>query len=264
MAISQGGGISAYRVFNGLAPAAYPRSAPISVDLTTTTAQRVNLQQARDEDKIEWVQTIYADNSANTAPLIIQCAITNQVITFPPGSQGYLPVLATEPDFVFTSTGAAKIQVQFITVAMPALLWDANTGTAIITANVNLEDVGGVAITLGQKLMAASLPVTFASDQSALAVSQVLAATAKIAQVTIAATNTAQQLPSVVCTQGLQIKAPETGNAATVYIKEDNTVSATTGWSLVNSDGAYSAAPANLDTLWIYGTMGDKIMYNVT
>lgn len=40
------------------------------------------------------------------------------------------------------------------------------------TGNVNLTQVSGVAITLGQKAMAASLPITIASDQSALPVSQ--------------------------------------------------------------------------------------------
>ncbi len=39
-----------------------------------------------------------------------------------------------------------------------------------ISANVDLVAVGGAAITLGQKLMAASLPVTLASDQSAVTV----------------------------------------------------------------------------------------------
>ncbi len=38
--------------------------------------------------------------------------------------------------------------------------------------DVNLTEVGGVAISLGQKTMANSLPITIASDQSALAVSQ--------------------------------------------------------------------------------------------
>lgn len=37
---------------------------------------------------------------------------------------------------------------------------------------VNLDQVGGVAVTLGQKAMAASVPVALASDQSALAVAQ--------------------------------------------------------------------------------------------
>lgn len=45
------------------------------------------------------------------------------------------------------------------------LLCNIETNTSPAGAGLNLLEVGGVAITLGQKAMAASLPVTFASDQ---------------------------------------------------------------------------------------------------
>lgn len=45
------------------------------------------------------------------------------------------------------------------------------------TADVNLKDVGGVAIALGQTTMAASLPVAIASNQSAVPISGTVAAT---------------------------------------------------------------------------------------
>lgn len=46
-------------------------------------------------------------------------------------------------------------------------IWQTLTG-AVGAAAMNLTQVGGVAITLGQKLMAASFPVVIASDQSAV------------------------------------------------------------------------------------------------
>lgn len=58
------------------------------------------------------------------------------------------------------------------------LLCDLVANTAAdATSNVNVAQYGGVATTLGQKLMAASIPVTFASDQSALPVTLAAGAT---------------------------------------------------------------------------------------
>lgn len=46
-------------------------------------------------------------------------------------------------------------------------------GTATGTADVNLIEVGGAAVSLGQKLMATSFPVVIASDQSPFSVAPV-------------------------------------------------------------------------------------------
>lgn len=45
---------------------------------------------------------------------------------------------------------------------------DVNITSSIITSDINLTEVGGAAISLGQKAMANSLPITIASDQSSL------------------------------------------------------------------------------------------------
>lgn len=49
---------------------------------------------------------------------------------------------------------------------------DVNISGSAITGDVNLTEVGGAAVALGQTTMSASLPVTIASNQSALPVSQ--------------------------------------------------------------------------------------------
>lgn len=49
---------------------------------------------------------------------------------------------------------------------------DVNITGDVVVGDIDLQQVGGVAITLGQKTMAASLPITIASDQSAIPVSQ--------------------------------------------------------------------------------------------
>jgi hypothetical protein len=59
------------------------------------------------------------------------------------------------------------------------------------TSNVNISQFGGVSVTLGQKAMAASMPVVLSSDQSAIPVTPAANSAVNVAQVagTTAATN---------------------------------------------------------------------------
>jgi hypothetical protein len=50
-------------------------------------------------------------------------------------------------------------------------------------------------------------------------------------------------------------------NAAAIYIGEDNTVSATTGWELVPGE-SYGIDILNLGKIWIIGTAGEKICWS--
>ncbi|HWR15177.1 MAG TPA: hypothetical protein VN577_10130 [Terriglobales bacterium] len=71
---------------------------------------------------------------------------------------------------VVTGTGASGSGIPRVTVANDSKiqLWD-GTHTAAVTAggsqSISLDEVGGVATTLGQKTMANSIPVAIASDQ---------------------------------------------------------------------------------------------------
>src|SRR6202142_474645 len=77
---------------------------------------------------------------------------------------------------VITDTGSTTAVTGGVTVVQPtaANLNATVTGTVTTTppanASTNLTQVGGAAISEGQKLMAASVPVVIASDQSAIAV----------------------------------------------------------------------------------------------
>jgi len=85
-----------------------------------------------------------------------------------------------------------------------------------------------------------------------------MATSALISQVNIATLNTAQQLPSVRgATEGIRIKAAP-ANTATVWIKDDNTVSATTGWPLAAGQ-ELSLATQQTSKLWVYGAANDKV-----
>lgn len=62
-------------------------------------------------------------------------------------------------------------------VVLSALGAIAFAATAVLTNSVNIAQIAGVAITLGQKAMSASFPVVIASDQSALPVTTTVVTT---------------------------------------------------------------------------------------
>jgi len=86
-------------------------------------------------------------------------------------------------------------------------------GSSGPTADVNLTEVGGAAIALGQTTMAASLPVAIASDQGALTVAGGLAANGAAA-----ATNRVGTLPAIVETATLPTLTD--GRNSALYVNE--------------------------------------------
>lgn len=114
------------RIFNGLAPAKLGRTISRTLRFSAQASHTVNLTEQQSADKIEFVQTIYADNSQNNQALICLVQKTGQYLIWPAGWQGYLQVLAPEPLFLFTSAGVQDLNVQFISALIPSHIWPAN------------------------------------------------------------------------------------------------------------------------------------------
>lgn len=96
----------------------------------------------------------------------------SQVYVFPPSSSPSDGAIGASIPLDASLAGAenpsGKLEPLMVDSGGNLLVTGSFTPTG--TGNVNLIQVGGAAITLGQKLMATSLPVTLASDQSALAI----------------------------------------------------------------------------------------------
>lgn len=95
---------------------------------------------------------------------------------YPPGSSNITSIASVGPNSAPIPSSSDLIGGKSPTATLLPILVDASGHILTVAAtgslqDVNLLDVGGVAITLGQKAMAASLPVVIASDQSTLAIS---------------------------------------------------------------------------------------------
>lgn len=118
-------------VFCGLAPRKGPKALRFDCDLSiynstlANGAQIIDLEDPISKDKIEFVQSVYIDNSLNAAPLILTCGITNQSIQCPANAQGYFSVLAPNPaKFTAASTTTnLVIPIFFLNFPVAALVW---------------------------------------------------------------------------------------------------------------------------------------------
>jgi hypothetical protein len=155
----------AYGVYCGLAPKKGPRSIRISVDFSVFNPYVFDLTIAQETDQIEWVQAIYCDNSANPSPVSLSFGSTNQTLTWPGYSQGYLECLCpNSPHVIAKTSGTPIVHFHFLNFPVANIVWGANpngsSGSVSIAGWQGIDGSG--TITLGgtaQTLFAGIVPV---------------------------------------------------------------------------------------------------------
>lgn len=119
----------------GLAPRERPRSFPVTLNFTTSNPIPLNFQEQSDQNILEWVQAVYADNSNNTSEFSLTDSITQQKLIWPAGSQGYLPFMCSgKPVFsaALDVSGEFTVPVQLLTFPIPAIMWSVSGNTGSI------------------------------------------------------------------------------------------------------------------------------------
>jgi hypothetical protein len=96
---------------------------------TTNFSYFVDLTQLVNQAIIDFVQTIWVDNSQNDDAVTIESMATGQSQTVPPNAQAYLPIFAssTQPQFTVTSSGAANVEIIFANFGLPAVAYGVNS-----------------------------------------------------------------------------------------------------------------------------------------
>lgn len=123
MSVQQAQNYIGISVFNGLAPTKGPRVLPLQLDFTSVTSIPINAAHAQENDRVEFIQGIYVDNSSNPSSLILTQTLTNQTIRFPAGSAGFVPFFTPNPPiFTASSTGGVIVNAVLTTFPVPAQL----------------------------------------------------------------------------------------------------------------------------------------------
>lgn len=112
-----------------------PCSVPVICDFTAAPVYPVDLTNLFNQNYLSRVACVFADNSLNSSPLTLSVADTQQRITWPANSYGYMPVLqSTNLKFTVASQGAFVIELQFLNFAIAPGIYSAN-GQPAVNAN---------------------------------------------------------------------------------------------------------------------------------
>jgi hypothetical protein len=134
------------RIFNALFPNQGPRELSVSVDFSFAATQQLNIDQASENGEIDFIQTVWADNSASGATLFITNNVNGQTIQYPAGSIGYQPVMGDRnPKYTVSCTDNTQtaIQIKFINVPISSLMTYASSRSSFALGN-NVDGVAPV------------------------------------------------------------------------------------------------------------------------
>lgn len=151
MATQQPQSRSSFATFNGFAPEKGSRVLPLTVDLSLYNPYPFDLVKELQVDKMEWIQSIYVDNSANNFTLKITFGQTGQVLTWPANSQGYLPCWCPSPaTFTVQSFNAdITVHIWLATFPTPAFIWAtsaASLGAIAIKPDISVDGSGTITV----------------------------------------------------------------------------------------------------------------------
>src|ERR1044072_5286380 len=113
-----------YSVANMIVPKEGPKVVPVILDFSGIDTIELDGNQIVTMGGIDYIQTIYIDNSENTESVSIRSNITNQVITCPPHSQGNFNVFTPNmPKFYISTDGALEISIFFCNFPLIPCVW---------------------------------------------------------------------------------------------------------------------------------------------
>jgi hypothetical protein len=122
-------------IWNAQIPQEGPKAAAVNCSFTgSASSLLIDFTLTQTQQFMSYVQGVYIDNSANPASVSIASQNNVQLLTCPPKTQGYFPLVASKPTkFVASTTGAAgggtvQVGLTFYNVPIPAIYWNASGG----------------------------------------------------------------------------------------------------------------------------------------
>lgn len=106
------------------------KSLPVYMDMTLNVAVSINMEVTASRGVIDFIQSVYIDNSENAGVFTLQI-VAGQKITVPPRHQGYFPIMVPNPpNFTALSTATAKVSLFFLNVPMPLGMWNTEAASS--------------------------------------------------------------------------------------------------------------------------------------
>jgi hypothetical protein len=137
---------TSFPVFNGFAPKEGPKALPIAFDFSSVSSMEVDLFTENTNGVIQYVQSVYVDNSLNPNDLEIRFPSTLQKIVIPATAQGVWPVFSIDQVRLTISSTIdpnARGNIILLNVPMPLTQW----GPLTVNANITAETITAVLAT---------------------------------------------------------------------------------------------------------------------
>jgi hypothetical protein len=105
-----------------------PLCARLNLDFSAPNAHYdLDMQQVQSTNNFDFCQTMFIDNSAGGAPIVVTIPASGQVIFAKAGTQGYYNVVCPNPiKMSFDSSGGQLATILLLNVAIPGATWSAN------------------------------------------------------------------------------------------------------------------------------------------
>ena len=114
-----------FGIANVVVPAGGPKCVPTNVDFSNAAQVVLDGQQIVQNGRIEYLQGVFVDNSANVNNLSLTMSTTGQVIIVPKQSQGYFSIMVPDPPQIVAATVQANIVIPmfFYNVPIQPAVW---------------------------------------------------------------------------------------------------------------------------------------------
>lgn len=114
-----------FGIANVVVPAGGPKCVPTFVDFSNAAQVLLDGQLIVTQGKIEYLQGVFIDNSANLNNLSLTMSTTQQIIICPKKSQGYFSIMVPDPPQMLAATIQAAIIIPmfFYNVPIQPAVW---------------------------------------------------------------------------------------------------------------------------------------------
>lgn len=115
-----------FGIANVVVPSGGPKCVPTFVDFSNNAQVLLDGQQIVNQGRIEYLQGVFIDNSANVAKLTLNMSTTGQNIICPAKSQGYFAIMVPNPPQIIASTTQVNglvIPIFFYNVPIQPIVW---------------------------------------------------------------------------------------------------------------------------------------------
>lgn len=117
---------STFGIANVVVPAGGPKCVGVNVDFSTSADVLLDGTQIVTQGKIEYLQGVFVDNSANLNNLTLTMSTTGQQLIVPKKSQGYFAIMVPDPPQINAHTtilNGLVIPMFFYNVPIQPMVW---------------------------------------------------------------------------------------------------------------------------------------------